>query len=114
MLTLEDGSCPFEDWFNSIRDLRTSVILDARLARVESGALGDHENVGGGVWELKIDFGPGYRIYYAEHNRVIVVLLGGGAKKQQQADIARARKLWEGSKDDSERLQRDLRPQNAE
>lgn len=113
MLVLEDGKCPFAEWFDGLKDIKTSAIVDARLARVEAGALGDHENVGGGVWELKIDFGPGYRVYYAEANQVIVVLLGGGVKKSQSADIARAKGLWEKNRNDPERLQRDLRAQDA-
>lgn len=114
MLTLEDGKCPFEEWFNSLKDLKTSAIIDARLARVEAGNLGDHKEVGNGVWELRVDFGPGYRVYYAEYDQVIVVLLGGGVKKTQQADINRAIALWENNKDEVERLQRDLRAQDAE
>lgn len=113
MLTLEDGRCPFAEWFDGIKDLKTSATIDARLARVEAGALGVHENVGGGVWELKIDFGPGYRVYYAEQDQVIVVLLGGGVKRGQQGDIATAKDLWERNKNGVERLQRDLRPQDA-
>lgn len=113
MLALEDGTCPFEEWLDGIKDIKTSATIDARLARVEAGALGDHENVGSGVWELKIDLGPGYRIYYAEHDQIIVVLLGGGIKKSQRADIAKARDLWEKYKNDAERLQRDLRAQDA-
>jgi putative addiction module killer protein len=109
MLTTEDGDCPFEEWFNSIRDVKTSATIDARLARVEAGALGVHESVGGSVWELKIDFGPGYRIYYAEHDQTIVVLLGGGTKKRQQQDIDKAQALWEKYGHAPERLQRDLR-----
>ena len=109
MLTLADGTCPFEEWFDGIKDLKTSATIDARLTRVEAGAPGDHKNVGGGVWELKIDFGPGYRVYYAEYDyakydQVIVVLLGGGVKGGQQSDIARAKDLWERNKEDAERL----------
>jgi len=113
LLTLEDGKCPFSEWFDGIKDIKTSATIDARLARVEAGNLGDHKEVGGGVWELRIDLGPGYRVYYAEHEQVIVVLLGGGVKKRQGADINRAKDLWEKNGNDPERLQRDLRAQDA-
>jgi len=67
-------------------------------------------SVGGGIRELKIDYAPGYRVYFAEVERVIVVLLGGGFKDSQRNDIARAKKLWEVFSNDTERFQRDLRP----
>ena len=113
MLVLPDGKCPFADWFDDIKDIKTSAAIDARLARVAAGNLGDHKEVGSGVYELKIDLGPGFRVYYAEYGQFIVVLLGGGTKKQQQRDIEKARALWENNKHDPERLQRDLRPQDA-
>ena len=113
LLILEDGRCPFAEWFDGIKDIKTSATIDARLARVEAGNLGDHKELGGGVWELRIDLGPGYRVYYAEHAQVIVVLLGGGVKKRQQSDINRAKDLWEKNGNDPERLQRDLRAQDA-
>lgn len=110
LLVLADGKCPYSEWFNAIRDIRTSATIDARLARIASGNFGDHKEVGSGVCELKIDLGPGYRIYYAEYDEVIVVLLGGGTKKQQSRDIKDAIALWTENKDDPKRLQRDLRP----
>ncbi len=104
------GKCPYAEWFDGIKDIRTSATIDARLARIASGNFGDHKEVGRGVCELKIGLGPGYRIYYAEYDEVIVVLLGGGTKKQQSRDIKDAIVLWTENKDDPKRLQRDLRP----
>lgn len=109
LLVLEDKSCPFSEWFDAIKDIKTSATIDARLARIAAGNFGDHKEVGGGVCELRIDLGPGYRVYYAQYNQLIVVLLGGGTKKQQQRDIEEAIALWEVNKDDPKRLQRDLR-----
>ena len=110
MLVLEDKTCPFAEWFDAIKDTKASATIDARLTRVAVGNLGDHKEVGGGVYELRVDLGPGYRVYYAESDQIIVVLLGGGTKKQQQRDIEKAKALWEANKYDPERLQRDLRP----
>ena len=110
LLVLEDKSCPFAEWFDGIKDIKTSAVIDARLTRIAAGNFGDHKEDGGGVCELRIDLSPGYRGYYAEYDQVIVVLLGGGTKKQQQRDIEKAKTLWEANKDDPERLQRDLRP----
>lgn len=109
LLVRKNGQCPFSEWFDAIRDIKTSATIDARLTRVAAGNLGDHKEVGGGVCELRIDLGPGYRIYYAEYGQTIVVLLGGGTKKQQSRDIQEAIALWTENKDDPKRLQRDLR-----
>ena len=110
LLVLTDGKCPYAEWFDAIKDIKTSATIDARLARVASGNFGNHKEVGNGVYELKIDLGPGYRIYYAEYDGVVVVLLGGGTKKQQSRDIKDAIAMWTENKDDPKRLQRNLRP----
>ena len=87
------GRCPFRDWFDSL-DVRTKVIVDRRLARVRRGLFGDCESVGVGVFELKIDVGPGYRIYYGRDGRSIVILLRAGDKRSQSSDIRIAQALW--------------------
>jgi putative addiction module killer protein len=66
----------------------------ARLKRVELGNLGDHHGVGEGVYELRIDFGPGYRVYFGEDGKRLVVLLIGGTKKTQRRDIETAKRYW--------------------
>jgi len=71
--------------------------------------LGDHKIFSGGIGELRLDFGPGYRIYFVQHGATIIVLLAGGDKSAQSADIQEARRLWEDNKNDFERLQRDIR-----
>jgi putative addiction module killer protein len=68
--------------------------VDIRLARVRLGNFGNHRHVGEGVKELKIDLGPGLRVYYGEHEGKFVLLLGGGDKSTQQKDVSRAIKLW--------------------
>jgi len=70
------------------------VAVDTRLTRVRAGNFGDCKSVGGGVFELRIAFGPGLRVYYGLHGQQIVVLLGGGDKSSQARDIRRAQELW--------------------
>lgn len=94
-LKLQNGSVLFDEWFDSLRDVRTRAVVDARLARVRAGNFGDARSVGGGVFELRINFGPGLRVYYGLYRRQIVVLLGGGDKSTQPHDIRRSQELWE-------------------
>ena len=94
-LELQNGLVPFDEWFNSLRDWKMQAAVDARLARVRAGNFGDSKSVGGGVFELRIAFGPGLRIYYGLHGKQIVVLLGGGDKGSQSRDINRAQQLWQ-------------------
>ena len=86
-LQLANGTVPFGDWNQSLGDKRTQAAVAARLARVRAGNLGNHKHVGDGVNELKIDIGPGLRVYYAEYGGNIFLLLGGGDKSTQQRDI---------------------------
>jgi putative addiction module killer protein len=85
---------PFTEWFRSIRDTRVKERIQARLTSVKAGNLGDYKFVGDGVWELRLDFGTGYRIYYGEVDKTIVLLLCGGGKSLQQRDIERAKNYW--------------------
>jgi putative addiction module killer protein len=87
-------STPFSDWLSSLRDGRTVGIVRARLNRIRLGNFGDCKSVGGGIEELRIDFGPGYRIYCGRQSSFVVVLLCGGDKKTQARDILTARKYW--------------------
>ena len=85
-------------WFAALRDVRAKARIDARLRRLSLGLAGDAKSLGGGIGELRIDYGPGYRIYFARRGETVVLLLTGGDKSRQQADIARARELaaqWE-------------------
>lgn len=109
MLEIEGGKCPFEDWYKSIKDTATRARVRARITRIQSGNFGDCKNVGKGVQELRIDIGPGYRVYFARAGSTVVVLLVGGDKSTQDDDIKRAQDLWEGNKDAIEGLQRDFR-----
>lgn len=84
-----DGRCPVKEWLHSL-DGPIQDIIDARLIRVRRGLLGDVRSVGGGVAELRIDVGPGYRIYFGRDGKTIVVLLNAGQKKGQSGDIQAA------------------------
>ncbi len=88
------SKCPFLDWLNSLRDKRAQQRIDARLARVEAGLFGDTKGVGEGVQELRIDYGPGYRLYFGRDGDQIVILLCGGNKRTQDKDIAKAKEYW--------------------
>ena len=94
-LELQNGLVPFDKWFDGLRDLRMQAAVDARLTRVRAGNFGDCKSVGGGVFELRISFGPGLRVYYGMHGQTIIVLLGGGDKDGQRRDIRRAQELWQ-------------------
>ena len=77
---MENGRCPFDEWLSSLRDKRTQAVVSNRLLRIMQGNLGLCRSVGGGLLELKIDFGAGLRIYFGEDGDAIVVLLCGGDK----------------------------------
>lgn len=92
------GERPFVEWLEALRDRQARARVQARLARVEVGNLGDVEPVGEGVMELRIDWGPGYRVYFARVGQVIVLLLCGGDKRTLQKDIKRAKEYFEDYK----------------
>ena len=93
------GKVPFEEWLDKVSDLRARVKIEQRLDRLMKGNYGDHSPLRKGVTELKIDYGPGYRIYFGEiENGSIVILLLGGAKKKQSKDIELAIEYWEDYK----------------
>ena len=87
-------SVPFSDWLGSLQDGRAVGVVRARLNRIRLGNFGDCKPVGGGVQELRIDFGPGYRVYYGRQSPLVVVLLCGGDKASQDKDILVSRKYW--------------------
>ena len=83
------------NWLQRLRDSQAKVAVVRRVTRVELGNFGDHKFCRDGVWELRIDVGPGYRVYYALSGHRVVLLLCGGDKRTQDADIARAVGYWQ-------------------
>lgn len=84
----------YQDWLDGLRDMRARVAVQRRVDRLAAGNFGDHEFCRDVVWEMRIDVGAGYRVYYARAGRTIVLLLCAGDKRSQQADITRAVKCW--------------------
>jgi putative addiction module killer protein len=89
----EHGNKRFAQWLEGL-DATAAARVTIALARVEQGNLSNAKGVGSGVFEYKIDFGPGYRIYFGKDGDRLVILLGGGIKKRQQQDIAAAHECW--------------------
>ena len=88
------GKAPFDDWLDGLRDTKGQSRIQVRLDRLEQGNLGDCKPVGEGVLELRINYGPGYRVYIAEDGPVVVLLLIGGNKGTQTKDIKTAKSYW--------------------
>ena len=83
-------------WFGRLRDRQARVRIDSRIRRMSLGNFGDVTPVGEGVSEIRIDYGPGYRVYYTQRGQALVVLLAGGDKDSQDRDIQRALELARG------------------
>jgi putative addiction module killer protein len=83
----------FIAWLNNLKDRRAAARIAARILRLEDGNLGDVKPVGEGVSEMRIDYGPGYRVYFVQTGRTVFLLLCGGDKRKQGRDIAKAKKL---------------------
>jgi putative addiction module killer protein len=85
-----EGKAPFKEWLDALRDVNGRAKIRIRLDRVRLGNLGDHNTVYEGVWELRIDYGPGYRVYFAKEGNRLILLIIGGDKDSQRRDIVRA------------------------
>ena len=89
----EAGNSPFATWFDAL-DAVTAARVDKYIRRLEAGNFGAAKVLQEGVSELKLNFGPGYRIYFGRDGKTIIILLGGGSKRRQAADIAAAIERW--------------------
>jgi putative addiction module killer protein len=96
VLTYQDdaGHQPYMDWLSKLADKQAKARVLVRVMRMAGGNFGDCKPVAQGVRELRIDWGPGYRVYYAQAGKKLVLLLTGGDKRKQQADIAAAVEYW--------------------
>ncbi|TRU22186.1 MAG: type II toxin-antitoxin system RelE/ParE family toxin [Microcystis aeruginosa Ma_MB_S_20031200_S102] len=90
-----DGKVPFAQWLDSLRDIKAKTKIAQRLNRVNLGNLGDYKSLGAGVYELRIDYGSRYRVYFGQIGIKIILLLCGGDKKTQAKDIEIAQKYWQ-------------------
>ena len=88
-----EGRSPYARWFNRLNAPAAARVATA-LVRMEQGNLSSVKGVGSGVFESRIDFGPGYRVYFGKDGNALIILLGGGTKKRQQQDIDTAKDLW--------------------
>ena len=89
----EGGRSPFAEWFDDLGAV-TAARVDRYIRRLETGNFGASKPLREGVFELRLDFGPGYRVYYGREGRTIIILLGGGSKRRQDADITAAVERW--------------------
>lgn len=92
------GERPFSEWLSYLKDFKAKVKIRLRLDRLAMGNFGDCESVGNGVSELKIYFGPGYRVYFGKIGKTCILLLMGGSKSGQQNDIEKAKEYFEDYK----------------
>jgi len=90
----ETGEKPFKVWLDGLKDIVARQKIRIRLDRVRLGNLGKNRSVGEGVYELKVDCGPGYRVYYGLEKKTVVLLLIGGDKSSQRKDIIQAKNYW--------------------
>lgn len=89
----------FREWLSALKDKRAVSRIAMRIERAEAGNLGDIKSVGDGVSEMRVSYGPGYRVYFTRRRELIVILLCGGEKSSQQRDIAAAKQLVKEWKD---------------
>ncbi len=88
------GRDPYQQWLDQMKDLKDRVAIQRRIDRLTEENFGDHKFCQDRVWELRVDFGPGYRVYYTLEGKTIVLLLCGGSKRTQAADVKEAVRYW--------------------
>jgi len=98
----ENDNEPYSEWIKGIKDQATFNRIIKRIVRLQAGHYGDYASVGEGVFELRLFFGSGYRIYFGEDGDDIVILLCGGDKDSQKKDIPTAKKYWKDYKDENQ------------
>jgi putative addiction module killer protein len=94
----EHGNSPYADWLTNLRDARALAKIIMRVDRMELGLFGDTEPIGDGLSELRIHYGPGYRVYYGKEGQQVYLLLCGGDKSSQKKDIKKAKAYWQDHK----------------
>ncbi len=89
---------PVAEWLEGLRDPRARLRIVARFDRLTEGLRGDWKSLGGGVYELRVDYGPGYRVFYGQDGATLILLLCGGTKRTQDSDIEKAHAYWKDYK----------------
>ena len=89
-----EGRLPFDEWLRELGDQNAVARVLARIGRIRQGNMGDCKPVGEGVSELRVDYGPGYRVYFGQKGQTMVILLCGGDKRTQDQDIRQAQEYW--------------------
>lgn len=113
MITIKEyvdksGNIPFAKWFDSL-NAEAAAKVAAALIRIEAENYSNVKSVGAGVHEYKINFGPGYRVYFGKDGNELIILLGGGTKKRQQNDVEKAKELWMEYKKEKEKTKKKKR-----
>ena len=90
-----EGRAPFTQWLGALKDRKGRALIRVRLERLSLGNFGDCNPIGEGLHELRIDFGPGYRVYFGQKGKQLILLLCGGLKKTQKRDIQQAHDYWD-------------------
>lgn len=91
---LENGTDPFEKWLKELKDIKARAKINVKIDRLSMGNFSSSKPLGEGVSELKVDYGPGYRVYYGQSGKFVILLLCGGDKDTQQKDIETAKEYW--------------------
>lgn len=94
MYTILQTQC-FDEWLSNLRDAKAVIRIGRRIQMAQSGNFGDHKHIAGSIWEMRLHYGPGYRLYYARKDEIVYILLCGGDKSSQQQDINLAIELLE-------------------
>lgn len=98
--TLPNGKAPFSDWLRKLKDAEGKRRIQSRLLRLANGNYGDIKQLGDGIAEMRFFFGPGYRVYFGEHDNQLILLLCAGDKSSQQKDIKTAKQYWQEYQED--------------
>lgn len=94
----KSGISPYDEWLSSLKSAKTKAIIISHIDRMELGSFGDSKALGNGIFEQRIHYGPGYRVYYARESKNIYILLCGGDKSSQKKDIKLAKMYWKDFK----------------
>ena len=96
----ESGNCPFQNWLENLKDVKGRAVIRKKINLLRLGYFSDFRSLGDNLFEMRIFFGPGYRVYFGKQRNKIIVLLCGGRKGSQKRDIEKAQKYWKKYKEE--------------